>query len=103
MVKFSYAQQPRESKSVSEGKTVFTNIAVVGLNDDGTSPSANPGTPGYIEMVSSKGDTFYLYIDYNGKLKIASDIAVGCVGSTSPAMVGGWKPASGITVGTQTP
>lgn len=69
MVGISYAQSPRQPTS-SEGKTTFTNIAVTGL--DATN------VPGYIEMMSADGSTrYYLYVDSNGNLRIASEIAVG--------------------------
>jgi len=62
MVSPSFAQGPRGGTS-SEGKTSFTNIAVTGLNDDGTTGGYDAGIPGYIEMTSTKGDIYYLYID----------------------------------------
>ena len=97
MVSFSLAQTPREGKS-SEGKTTFTNIAVVGLNKDGADASINPGLPGYIEMVSSAGSTYYLWIGYDGSLHIASEVIIGY--AASPTTVS-WRDGSGPRVGSQ--
>ena len=100
MVSFSLAQTPREGTS-SEGKTTFTNIAVVGLDN---TPSGTidgfrvVGTPSYIEMVSSAGSTYYLYIGTDGRLRLASPVSVGV--SASPATVG-WANSSGVIVGLQ--
>ena len=98
IVNFSFAQGSRQPTS-SEGKTTFTNLAVVGLNKDGSTNPANQGLPGYIEMTTSAGTVFYLFVDQSGRLKIASDIAVGYL--ASPAIVG-WRDASGSVVGAQT-
>ena len=98
MVSFSFAQTPRQPTS-SEAKTTFANIAVTGLDNDGTSTIENPGTPAYIEMTSSKGDVFYLYIDYDGILRIASESQVGYL--ASPATVSWGAAASGVVVGEQ--
>lgn len=98
MVGLSFAQTPRQPTS-SEGKSGFTNIAVRGLSKDGTDGTAQAGIPGYIEMTSTKGDVFYLYIGYNGRLRIASELIVGL--GASPAIVG-WSDASGPVVGEQT-
>ena len=98
MVSFSFAQTPRQPTS-SEGKTTFTNIAVVGLNDNGADGLVDTGLPGYIEMTSTKGDVFYLYIGYDGDLRIASEVAVGL--SASPSVLG-WGDASAPVVGNQT-
>lgn len=100
MAKVSLAQSPRQPTS-SEGKTTFTNIAIVGLNNDGTNDITAHGTPAYIEMTSAKGDIFYLYIDYNGILRIASEVAVGY--GASPATVSWASAASGVPVATQVP
>lgn len=97
MVSFSLAQTPREGKS-SEGKTTFTNIAVVGLDKSGTTGIINPGLPGYIEMINTAGNVFYLYIGYDGKLHIASEQAVGT--GASPSIVS-WGDGSGAVVGAQ--
>lgn len=96
-VGIAFAQTPREGKS-SEGKTTFTNMAVVGLDKNGTNGSTNPGLPGYVEMVSTKGDTFYLYIGYDGKLRCASEVAVGF--GASPSIVS-WRDASAPLVRNQ--
>src|SRR3990167_6289436 len=98
MVTFSFAQESRQPTS-SEGKTTFTNISVVGLNKNGSDGVVNQGLPGYIEMISSAGNVYYLYIDSNGSLKVASDVDVGYL--ASPALVG-WADASGELVATQT-
>lgn len=97
MVSHSFAQGPRGATS-SEGKTGFTNIAVTGLADDGTDGFVDTGVPGYIEMTSTKGDIFYLFIDYDGVLRLASELAVGY--NASPSIVG-WTDSSGIVVGLQ--
>lgn len=97
IVNFSLAQEPRQPTS-SEGKTTFTNIAVVGLNKDGSSNPNNQGLPGYIQMTSTTGGVFYLYIGSDGKLRQASQIAVGYL--ASPSMVG-WGDASAPLVGLQ--
>lgn len=97
MVSPSSAQSPRQPTS-SEGKTTFTNIAVTGLDNDGTNGSTQAGTPSYIEMTSSKGDVYYLYIGYDGNLRLASEVAVGWL--ASPAIVG-WSDASAPLVGEQ--
>jgi len=89
------AQSPRQPTS-SEGKTTFTNIAVVGLEAT--------GVPSYIEMVDSLGDTYYLYVS-QGRLRIASDVAAGS--AASPSMTT-WSKFStgkvevGVLVGGQT-
>ncbi len=98
MVSLSFAQGPRDGTS-SEGKTTFTNLAVTGLNKDGTNGTSAPGLPGYLEMTSSAGNVYYLYVDYNGSLKLASAITVGI--GASPTIVG-WADASGSLVATQT-
>ncbi|GAF67476.1 unnamed protein product, partial [marine sediment metagenome] len=84
----------------SEGKTTFTNIAVVGLEKDGTTIIATPGVPGYIEMTSCNGNVYYLYIDYEGYLCLASEEIVGH--GASPAVLD-WagRLGSGVVVGTQ--
>ena len=97
MIDFSFAQSPRGGTD-SEGKTSFTNIAVVGIDKNGTNGTTNPGLPGYIEMVSTGGSTYYLYINYSGRLCIASDVAVGS--GASPSIIG-WTNASGVIVGNQ--
>lgn len=77
MVSYALAQTPRDNADVrdlgnvypkSEGLTTFTNVAVTGL--DAT------GVPGYIEMISSSGRIFYLYVDDGGWLRIASPALV---------------------------
>lgn len=97
MVSFSLAQTPREGKT-SEGKTTFTNIAVVGLGKDGSDGKFAPGLPGYIEMVSTKGDIFYLYIGYDGNLRITSEVIIGL--GASPTIIS-WGDATGPIVGSQ--
>lgn len=93
-----FAQGSRDG-TPSEGKTTFTNIAVVGLNNDGTNGSTLTGTPSYIEMINGKGTRYYLFVDSLGALRIGSDTKVGYL--ASPAMVG-WSDASGTVVGAQT-
>ena len=97
MVTSSFAQY-REG-TTSEAKTSFTNIAVVGLDKDGTDATRNPGVPGYIEMTSTKGSVYYLFIDYDGTLRIASDIVIGQGASPS---ITAWTSSSGVVVGDQT-
>ncbi|MCK9370596.1 hypothetical protein M0R04_11860 [Candidatus Dojkabacteria bacterium] len=97
MVDFAFAQTPRDATS-SEGKSSFTNLAVTGNNLNGATAITRPGTPGYIEMLSSAGNTYYLWIDYNGILKVSSAVIVGL--GSSPAIVG-WSDASGTNVATQ--
>ena len=99
MVSFCFAQEPRQPTS-SLGKTTVTNIAVVGINNDGDDATINPGTPGYIEMTSCAGNVYYLYIDYDGLLRIASEEAVGHL--ASPATVSWGGATSGVVVGIQT-
>ncbi len=99
MVSPSSAQNSRDGTS-SEGKTTFTNIGVRGLNKDGTSAIVDPGLPGYIEMTSTAGNVFYLYIDYDGILRIASDAVIGR--GASPNIVSWGGAASAPTVGQQT-
>ena len=99
MVSFSLAQTPREGTS-SEGKTTFTNIAVVGLSKDGTDGLINPGVPGYIEMVNTAGSKYYIFIGYDGKLRIASGVVMGL--GASPNTVAWSDAASSVVVGTQT-
>lgn len=96
-VSFSLAQESRNGTS-SEGKSTFTNIAVVGLNKNGGTNPNNQGLPGYIEMTSAAGDIFYLFVGADGKLILASAFAVGY--GASPALVG-WRDASGKVVGNQ--
>lgn len=97
MVSPSFAQTPRNGTS-SEGKTTYTNIAVRGLNQDGTDGIVDTGIPGYIEMTSTAGNVFYLWVDSDGVLKISSEVAVGF--GSSPAIVG-WGNASGTKVSAQ--
>ena len=97
MVSFSLAQESRQLTS-SEGKTTFTNIAVVGLNKNGTNGTTSQGLPGYIEMTSTSGSVFYLYIGSDGVLRIASEAAVGDL--ASPATIG-WGNASAPKVSRQ--
>ena len=97
MVSFSFAQTPREGKS-SEGKSTFTNIAVVGLDKNGTNAVTNPGLPGYIEMANTAGNTYYVFIGHDGKLRMASDVAMGR--DASPNLVS-WADASSVVVGAQ--
>jgi len=75
----------------SEGKTVFTNIAIVG-NDVS-------GVPGYIEMMSNAttAKRFYLYVDSTHHLRMASDPAVGY--GASPTCTVAWADASGVVIG----
>lgn len=101
MAPLCFAATPRNPTS-SEAKTVFTNIAVKGLNVDGVFGGADirtVGTPGYIEMTSTANKVYYLFIDSKGDLRIASEVTVGF--QASPAIVG-WQDASGTVVGTQT-
>lgn len=97
MAPLCFAQTPRQPTS-SEGKTTFTNIAVTGLNNDGSDGLVDPGTPGYIEMISTTGRTFYLYIDAGDMLRMSSGVGVGF--SASPATIG-WADGSGEIVGLQ--
>jgi hypothetical protein len=89
-----FAQSPRQHTS-SEGKSGFGNIAVRGLNAT--------GVPGYIEFSDGDGDIFYLYVDINGVLRIASEPAVGF--GASPATTSwsrtGTSGEVGIVVGGQ--
>lgn len=83
MVGLSFAQTPRRNAASddgsnteyrpSEGLTMFTNLGVTGLDVD--------GVPGYIEMISSSGKIFYLYIDDLDILRIASPSQVGLIAS----------------------
>lgn len=98
IVNISFAEPVPRYNTSSVGKTGHTNIAVVGLNQDGTDGLADTGIPGYIEMTSCKGDVYYLYIGYDGALRIASESAVGY--GASPAIVG-WADASAPLVGAQ--
>lgn len=97
MVSQSFAQSSRDG-TPSEGKTTFTSIAVRGLNKAGTDGRYTTGLPGYIEMTSTAGNVYYLFVGYDGKLRIASDIAVGYL--ASPATVG-WADGSAPLVQTQ--
>jgi len=99
MVSLSFAETPRQPTS-SEGKSGFTNIAVRGLAKDGTANDVTDmGLPGYIEMTSTIGTVFYLYIGSDGLLRQASAVPVGF--RASPSIVG-WGDASAPLVGNQT-
>lgn len=98
MVSFSFAYTPREG-TPSEGKTTLTNLAVVGLENDGADALAQYGTPSYIEMTNTAGVVYYIYIGYDGELRMASEAAVGFLASPSTV---GWSDASGVIVGDQT-
>lgn len=97
MVSLCFAQVPRGQIS-SEGKTGYTNLSVVGLDKDGANAAAQPGLPGYIEMISTSGSVFYLYIGFDGDLRLASEQVIGT--GASPTTIG-WADASGTVVGTQ--
>lgn len=81
MVSLSFAQTPRDNADSrddlavipSEGLTMFTNLGVTGVDID--------GVPGYIQMISSRGQIFYLYIDDTNALRIASGATVGTAAS----------------------
>lgn len=90
MIGTAFAQTPRNYVDVkdnfaasevsnipSEGLTIFTDIAVTGLNVE--------GVPGYISMTSSTGRLFYLYIDDANTLRIASPNQVAT--TASPNMI----------------
>lgn len=97
MVSLSFAQGSRGATK-SEGKTSFTDIAVVGLARDGTDGLVDTGVPGYIEMTNTAGNVYYFYVGYDGKLRISTEVVVGWL--ASPAIVG-WSDASGTIVGAQ--
>jgi len=97
MVSLSFAQGSRSSPP-SEGKSGYTNISVAGLSLDGSNGISNTGTPGYIEMYNTAGVPYYLYVGYDGKLRIASEEIVGL--GASPSVLG-WGDASAPVVGTQ--
>jgi len=99
MVSPSSAQTPRQPTS-SEGKSGFVNISVRGLSKDGTEGFVQPGLPGYVEMVSCAGNVYYLYIGYDGKLRLASELVVGY--GASPSLFGWADGASAPCVGDQT-
>lgn len=65
---YVFAQQGRNEIRPQPAKTNFSNVGVIGI--DGT------GVPGYIEMVSpddaNNAQVYYLYVDSNGKLRLAS-------------------------------
>lgn len=98
MVGISFAEPVPRGGVPSAGKSGFTNIAVYGLDQDGTDGLTDAGVPGYIEMTSTKGDVFYLYVGSDEILRIASETQVGYL--ASPATVG-WSDASGKIVGNQ--
>ena len=86
VVGVAFAQTPREygdkddgsmSPSPSEGLSVFTNLAATGVNVE--------GVPGYIALTGSNGDLWYLYVDDQGLLRIASPAVVAT--SASPNVV----------------
>ena len=100
VISLCYAgETPREPTYTSAGKTTFTNIEVVGLNNDaGTNPLLNGGTPGYVQMTNPSGARFFLWVGHDGRLRIASEIAVGW--GASPSVVE-WRDASGEVIGSQ--
>jgi hypothetical protein len=90
----------------SEGKSVFGNVGVTG--------DVN-GAPAYLEMVGANGSTlYYLWVDTDNKLRIATPLAVSYTFSgtapsagdvsvwlgATPAQVT-WENASGQIVGQQ--
>ncbi len=99
MVGHSFAESVIRDTVRSVGKTVYTNIAVVGLNKDGTDNLAGQGVPGYIEMTAVDGSVFYLWVDLNGRLNISSQAIVSTAGGTPSET--GWSGASGVIVGQQ--
>ena len=94
MVSVSHAT-PRENTR-AEGKTGFTNIAVVG-NDI-------TGVPGYIEFVhtGTSGTTlrWYVFVDSIGSLRIASSTQVGTTAAAGAPQLTDWGTA-GTEVGSQ--
>ena len=110
MVCASCFAAPRDHDWVSEGESDFTNLGVSGNSD---------GAPGYVKLTDYAGAEFYLWIGTDGKLRIASPLAVsytnwgvgpvtyeGTLYPTSdflgatPAKIK-WEDASGIIIGTQ--
>ena len=96
-------EQPRDAAYESAGKTVFTNISVVGLDQE--------GLPGYIELLNPSGTPYYIWVDNKGKLRIASPKMVGYQASPQSIVSlgldyggsgeNGWRDASGQIVGEQ--
>ncbi len=101
MVGLSFADTVDRETVRSSGKSVFVNIAVVGLNKDGTDEFAGQGLPGYIEMTAVDGDVYYLWININGQLQISSQSVVSTPAAGGTPSETGWADASGTTVGTQ--
>lgn len=101
MVSYSFAYSGTRNAISSDGKTAFANISVTGLNKDrDTTLTDDMGLPGYIEFINPDNETYYLWVDRDGLLRISSDVVVGYL--ASPATVG-WKgSASGTVVGRQT-
>lgn len=101
MVGISFAADVPRYGTSSLGKTSYGNVAVRGLDRDATGETAGSvatGCPGYIEITSTRGDVYYIFVDSRGLLRIASDTSVGYL--ASPATVG-WSDASGEVVGRQ--
>ena len=93
-----YAGETPRDTVTSAGKTTFTNVAVTGFAENGTGGKPSPGQPAYFELTNGLGRRFYLWIGNDGKLRIASEIAVSHTGTASPSTVG-WQDASGVIVG----
>jgi hypothetical protein len=99
MAGFVLAGEEAKNTFASAGKTVFTNIAVTGVNND--------QVPGYIEFRDNTATTpvaYYLWVNSSGILMISSQIIVNNPGGTltSPASVTPWADSSGTIVGVQT-
>lgn len=95
-----FAQTPNEATR-AEGKSSFTHIAVVGMARDDHTSSFVSGIPGYIEMMDDNGSRFYIFVDNNGYLRIASATEVSTTDAAgAPTLTGDWRSA-GDKVGSQ--
>jgi len=84
-----YAQGARNPAYNYEGKTNFVNASVQGLD--------TTGNPGYIGLVSTNGDEYYLWVDTDGDLRIASNPTMEAYASFP---TGSWDNRDGMDVGT---
>ena len=75
MVGVAFAQTPREPQQEDTGATVVTNLVATGLDIT--------GVPGYVGLRSAGSNqrTFYLYVNNNGELFIASAPQVAASGT----------------------
>lgn len=85
----------------AEGKSSFQHVATRGYSRD-VGADTSDGIPGYYEITSVDGKPFYMFVDQNGYLRIASATQVGTTDTNGkPSTTQSWKNVGDI-VGEQT-